>query len=45
MTVGASFNVYALPQANDDDVFVHTATAANSTNYSTTMTGRIAIIS
>jgi hypothetical protein len=37
MPVGASFNVYALPQANDDDVFVHTATAANSTKYSTTI--------
>jgi hypothetical protein len=37
MPVGASFNVYALPQANDQDVFVHTATPANSTSYSTTI--------
>ncbi|HEV2659571.1 MAG TPA: hypothetical protein VGU68_03175, partial [Ktedonobacteraceae bacterium] len=37
MPVGASFNVYALPQANADDVFVYTATTANSTNYSTTI--------
>src|SRR6266487_372409 len=37
MPMGASFNVYALPQANDQDVFVHTTTSANSTNFSTTI--------